>query len=120
MGILPYNQIYNSPGNNYDPTGEWNRQLSVRQNQLDSLNQRETLTNEQLQKKHDLEQTVSLLTNKIERFNNPSVGKSESSDGVVVAKSPAKSTFYSNQGAIPSARPESSSYLKGFFFDARI
>lgn len=117
MGILPPNiSLYDNSNN--DPAYELKRQLSARKAQLDILNSREALSDDQLQKKKDLEQTVSMLSNKIDKKTGiitPSIPE----EGIVIPKSssgisPCKN-IYSN---VAPKQPDS--YLKGFFFDARI
>lgn len=117
MGILPHNYL-NNQINTYDPSLELKRQLSTRQAQLDQLNSRDTLSKEQLKRKQDLEQTVSMLSTKLEKKTSPSSSMTFP-EGKVVPKNPSVKNV--SQSSI-YAKPNNSdnSYLKGFFFDARI
>jgi len=117
MGILPPNiSLYDNSNN--DPGYELKRQLSARQAQLDRLNSRDSLSDDQIKRKKDLEQTVSMLSGKLDRKN----GNSQSlniNEGLVIPKSsantPSAKSIYSN-----TMQKQPDSYLKGFFFDARI
>ena len=131
MGILPFNSISNQNSIN-DPGYELRRQLDVRKAQLDNLNSKETLSQDQLKRKQDLEQTVSMLSNKLNKKINPtSVSTSIASqktydEGTVIAKSPVgtKNPYsamqISNPKTVTNINNKSDSYLKGFFFDTRI
>lgn len=132
MGILPFNSINNQNSIN-DPGYELRRQLDTRKSQLELLNSKETLSQDQLKRKQDLEQTVSMLSNKLNKKINPSlVSTSNQStktfdEGTVIAKTPVVKTQNPyNTMPYATAKPAkavpntSDSYLKGFFFDARI
>lgn len=117
MGILPPNiSLYDNSNN--DPSYELKRQLSARQAQLDRLNSRDTLSEDQLQRKKDLEQTVSMLSNKIDKKHGI-VNSINTDDGVVVPKTNINSASVKGYYTNPKVN-QTDSYLKGFFFDARI
>lgn len=123
MGINPYSSYRNFSQNSINDYGsELRRQLETRQAQLSKLNTKEVLSDDQLTRKKDLEQTVSLLQKKLDKHMGIEVSKSkevlpatkEFDEGRVISKSAYPKTPYNT----PTA--SSNSYLKGFFFDTRI
>lgn len=131
MGISAYDSYKNFSQNSiYDRGYELRRQLETRQSQLDKLNSKEVLSSEQNSRKKDLEQTVSLLQGKLDK----QLGTTSSQKSVQKTSEPVKSgnqmTFPEGTVIGKSSRPSASynssadnlsdSYLKGFFFDARI
>lgn len=115
MGILPYhsgNYDYNSIN---DPGYDLKRQLSTRQAQLDRLNSYDSLTEEQAKRKQSLERTVATLSSKLNRSSAPATTPSEEAPSTSIPASYMKKTFA--EGTVVK---KDDSYLKGFFFDARI
>lgn len=131
MGINPYNSYKNFSQNNIsDPASELRRQLDARKAQLEKLNSMEVLSKDQQSRKNDLEKTVSLLQGKLDKRLNPTNtkpniaadNKSQNSkpsmnfpEGRVISKNSYPSTYLSSNAA-----NSSDTYLKGFFFDAKI
>ena len=131
MGISAYNSYKNFSQNSIsDPNYELRRQLEARRSQLDKLNSKEVLSSEQSTRKKDLEQTVSMLQGKLdkrlgiskdeknedkEQVSKSSYAQMTFPEGTVISKSAGPITPYSAK-----AQQTQDSYLKGFFFDARI
>jgi len=145
MGIHPYGLFGTNESNTpFGSDYELRRQLAARQAQLNALNKRESLSDNELKQKDQLTNAVNHLSSKINKAagTNPTASISSSSDsrsnsistkgttpatqsdsippeGRVVVKSPSGSAIPSS-GSHASTMPASGDHLKGFFLDLKI
>ncbi len=142
MGILPYNSLSNS-NSIYNSPDDLNRQLATRRAQLQELNARPTLSDQDQSKKQQLERIVARMSQNGTPQKDGSYPSKKYPEGTVVMKSspaqqasgmaksapsqqvPDVAKSASSQQVPGMAKSASSqqipdSYLKGFFFDAQI
>lgn len=142
MGIHPYGLFGTTESNNaFGANYELKRQLQTRKAQLDELSKKESLSDSDLKRQEQLTNTVSKLSDKLNKTSetdNYNSNRRTFVEGTVIAKpSPyanaisnqnANTTVNSqiakvtanNQAAKPPVNNIDNSYLKGFFLDIKI